>query len=175
MIASLVLPLLYSVMFLWSFPGLVEFVLFVIGVVMGVNILLLDRFLHAFYLYPEHDFNQLLQEEWRKKNWKGLLHVFRQAEPFQEQLMTRSMVFLLCYLFLAIFVLTSTGSVIGMGVILGMGLRYVVDFWRLSKAPEQFTKQFLWQVKRSVTPQEIRTMVVGSTVLFLVITLLVLL
>lgn len=174
MMFSLALPLLYSAVFFWSFLSVVDAALFSVGVVSGMNILLIDRLLHAFYLYPEYEFSTLLQGEWRKKNWKGILHLLGQAEPFQEQLMTRSVLFLLCYVFLAIFVLTSTGSIIGIGVILGMGLRYVLDFWRLSKVPEQFARQFLWQVKRQFTPQEIRGIVVVSTALFLVITLLVL-
>lgn len=174
MMTSIALPFLYSALFFWSFPGLLHFALFTLGVLIGINLILVDRFLHAFYLYPEHDFSKLLQDEWRKKSFRGMAHLLGHAETFQEQLMSRSVLFLLCFIFLTIFVLTSTGSVIGMGVILGMGLRYLIDFWRISKTPEQFTRQFLWQVKRPFTAQEIRMIVVGWVIAFTIVSLQVL-
>lgn len=174
MMTSIALPFLYSVLFFWSFPSLVDFALFVVGVVVGVNLILVDRCLHAFYLFPEHDYSKLLHEEWRKKSLRGIVHLLGHAETFQEQLMSRSILFLLSFVFLMIFVLTSTGSVIGIGVILGMGLRYLVDFWRISKTPELFIRQFLWQVKRPFNAQEIRMIVVGWLIAFTIVSLLVL-
>lgn len=173
MIGHIFLPFVYSAIFFFSFPSLLQFVFFVIGVVFGFQILFLDRFIHAFYLYPDTEFNQLVRAYWQKGNYLGAIKALAQAESLQEKLLTRSALFLIVYVLLTLFVLTSTGSVFGIGMMLGLGLHYTCDFWRYSRDTERFTKQYFWQVKRSFTAREIRAFVVGWTVFFIVLSLLV--
>jgi hypothetical protein len=175
MLLSILLPLLYSAIFFFSFPSIVSFVIFAVGIVVGSGMILVDRILHAFYLFPEHEFNVLIREEWRKKNIFGVLKMLQLADPYQDQLMTRSVLFLVIYWILAVFVLTSTGSVLGVGIILGMGLRYVIDFWNVRKQPEVFVHQFLWQVRHQFTKQQVNFIIAGWMFGFAMLTLLVLL
>lgn len=175
MFLSLLLPLLYSAVFFFSFPNIFAFAVFVLGVVIGSGIILIDRLLHAFYLFPDTEFNVLIREEWRKKNIFGVLKMLQLADPYQDQLMTRSVLFLVIYWVLALFVLTSTGSILGIGIILGMGLRYVIDFWKVRNQPEVFVHQFLWQVRHQFTKQQVQLIMAGWVVGFTLLTLLVLL
>jgi hypothetical protein len=177
------LPFIYCAIFFLLFviragtpanADLISFTFFVAGVLLGYSIIVLDRLIHALYLFPETEFSKLVQEQWQKKSLSGLARVLNHAGDFQQQLMTRSGLFLVCYLVLAVFVLTSTGSILGIGVIMGMGLRYTLDFWLLSRSPDQFIRQFFWQVKHNFTAQEVRAVVLGWTVFFLIISLLVL-
>jgi len=174
MVIHLILPFLYSLLFIGSFPNFLSFGLIILGVFIGFQILFFDRVLHAFYLYPETEFNQLVRSLWANKDYVGVVKALVQAETLQEKLLTRSTLFLIVYLLMTVFVLTSTGSVIGIGLMLGMGLHYTYDFWRYSRFTEKFTKQYLWQIKRSFTDREIRGFVVGWTVFFVLLTLLVL-
>jgi hypothetical protein len=115
----------------------------------------------------------LVRDLWKKKDYRGVIRALMQAGTLQEKLLTRSIVFFIVYLLLTIFVLTSTGSVGGIGLMLGMGLHYTYDFWRYSRSVDQFRMQYLWQLKRQVSEREIRGFVVGWTAVFVVITLLV--
>jgi hypothetical protein len=174
MLFHVLVPFIYSAFFFFSFPGgVINFGLFVIGVLIGFQILFADRIVHAFYLYPETEFNTLVRELWKRGDVKGMLKALAQAETLQEKLLTRSALFLIVYIFMTIFVLTSTGSVVGFGIMLGMGLHYTVDFWRYSKDPKKFAKQYLWQVKRVLSPQEIRAFVLGWTALFILLSLVI--
>lgn len=173
MAVHLLLPLAYGLLFFRSFPNWVSLLVFVIGCVIGFQILFLDRFVHAFYLFPDTEFNTLVRELWKKKEYVGVIKALMQAGTLQQKLLTRSIVFFIVYLLLTIFVLTSTGSVGGIGLMLGMGLHYTYDFWRYSQSTEQFRTQYLWQLKRPLSEREIRGFVVGWTVIFVVISLLV--
>lgn len=175
MALHLFLPLLYSLFFIRSFPNIWSFVFFIMGTLIGFQILFFDRVLHAFYLYPETEFNQLVRSLWKNKDYVGFVKALSQAETLQEKLLTRSTLFLIVYVLMTIFVLTSTGSVVGTGIMLGMGLHYTYDFWRYSRSPEKFAKQYLWQVKRAVTDREIRGFVLAWSAFFAVLTLIVLL
>ena len=173
MLVSILSPLLYSAVFFFSFPSLVSFIIFVIGIFVGSGMIVVDRILHALYLFPENEINVLIREEWRKKNLLGVLNMLQLADPYQDQLMTRSVLFLAIYWLLALFVLTSTGSVLGIGIILGMGLRYTLDFWSVKNQPELFVHQFLWQVRHQFTKQHVERIIVGWTIAFTVLSLLV--
>lgn len=167
MALHLLLPLIYSLFFFRSFPDIWSMVFFVVGTFIGFQILFLDRVLHAFYLYPETEFNQLVRSLWVNKNYVGVIKALAQAETLQEKLLTRSTLFLIVYVLMTIFVMTSTGSVLGTGIMLGMGLHYTYDFWRYSRTPEKFAKQYLWQVKRTISEREVRGFVLVWTVVFI--------
>lgn len=173
MLMHLILPLVYSVIFYFRFPDLITFVLFVVGTVFGFQLLFLDRFIHAFYLYPETEFNTLVRQQWKRGDYFGVIKTLAQAETLQEKLLTRSALFLAVYVLLTVFVLTSTGSVFGIGMMLGMGLHFTYDFWRYSRDPQRFSQQYLWQIKRTFTAKDIRNFVIGWTVLFIFLSLAV--
>ena len=175
MLAHILLPIIYSLLFYFSFPTLVQFIFFVLGTFLGFQLLFLDRFVHAFYLYPNTEFNTLVRQLWLQGNYLGVIKALAQAETLQEKLLTRSALFLIVYLILTIFVLTSTGSVFGIGMMLGIGLHYTFDFWRYSQDTQRFVRHYFWQVKRSFTSRDVRVFVVSWTIIFTLVSLLVLL
>ncbi len=66
MAVHLLLPIIYSLIFFHRFPGWLPFALFIAGTFVGFQLLFLDRFVHAFYLYPETEFNTLVRQLWKK-------------------------------------------------------------------------------------------------------------
>lgn len=74
-------------------------------------------------------------------------------------LITRSIIFMLLYVPLLLYVLTSSGSLVGMGVMLGLGWGLSLELLRLRSHREQFHHRFLWQIKRLFTPEEIKWIV----------------
>lgn len=170
----LFLPLLYCLPFFRSFPSLWEYFFFAVGVSVGWSLLWVDRLVHAFYLYPETEFNQLLRHSWQQRQYRALISALMQAGSLQEKLLMRSTLFFLVYLALTVFVLTSTGSVFGIGLMLGMGLHYTYDFWRYSRQPDQFQRHFWWQIRRHFTARQVQTFVWAWTFFFVILSFLVL-
>ena len=54
-----------------------------------------------------------------------------------KQSMIRSWLFVLIYIVMGLFVMTSTRSFVGEGLVLGIGLRYLIDFWQYRKKYSQ--------------------------------------
>lgn len=84
-------------------------------------------------------------------------------------LITRSPLFILILPFLSIFVLTSTGSVAGIGLIMALNLVIFIEIWQLSTKEELFNQNFLQNTKKRVNLSEIRIIQIVSSVYFLLI------
>lgn len=91
------------------------------------------------------------------------------TEP--KQLLTRSAAFILVYLLLALFVITSSGNYIGTGLIFGIGLTLLSELYALKDMPEAFNQKFLFQLKRQLTHPEINRLVHIFGIALLVLTI----
>jgi hypothetical protein len=168
-------PFLYPLIFLIAFPDLFLMAQFICGYFVGFYFFLVDRFLHAFFLYPETEFNQLVQKALKDKKYLQMVKVLLQADTLQEKLLTRSILFFCIYIALTFFVMTSTGSIIGIGLMLGLGMHICLDLLSHSKDTETFHKHFLWQLKRKLSQKEVERFVAGFIAFFGVASILVLL
>lgn len=147
---TFLLPILYAIPFFFVFHGLGMYLQFCLGLILGFLISNLDRFLNTFFIQGENP-----------------------ATPPSNELITHSVLFLLIYVGLAIYVLTSTGSVIGIGLILGIGLHLCIDLWRYQKDEQKFRQEFLWQLKQQLSKQQINYLVIGFSLFFLLLSFLV--
>lgn len=129
------MPLVYAVVFYFIkiLPDEVTLsstIFFLSGFYLGNLLLWADgRFLYPFY-------NEL------------------RTEP--KQLITRSVVFMIAYVFLALFVVTSSGSYIGTGMIFGIGLTLLSELYVLRTDSAAFHQKFLFQLKRQLSPLELQ-------------------
>lgn len=89
-----------------------------------------------------------------------------------EQLITRSPLFLLTYVPLALFVVTSTGSRIGMGLVLGMGVILAFEMWRRRRDPNAFQYRFGKHLAHVFTPTDIQRLWIGAILIVGVLTCL---
>jgi hypothetical protein len=170
----LLLPLFYSAIFFFSFSSPFVYAQFVGGVFLGFCFFFFDRVLDVFFLHEETDVSKLVRDKWKQGNLIGALRLLYQYRQHQQQLLGRSIVFIAIYMVSAIFFLTSTGSSIGQGIILGMGLHYMFDFFRYIRLPDLFHDHFLWQVKRKFSQREIEVSVIGFLLFFTLITVMAL-
>jgi len=149
-----ILPLLYALPFYFLVSSLNQFFTFLIGLYLGVALLVADeKWLYKFYIEK----SDLARSD------------------YKVQLVTRSMLFLLVYIPLSIFVITSSGSLIGQGLILGMGIIWLVEMWKLKNNQQAFTNRFLLQVKKEFSLDDIKKLVLVATGFFVLLTILVLL
>lgn len=87
------------------------------------------------------------------------------------RLITRSLLFILAYFALSIFIVTSSGSSLGMGIISGIGLILGFELWQ-SKDFVEFFNQYFIQAKKQWNKNEIDRFVKFFLVFYTVITFL---
>lgn len=171
-LVHLFLPAVYSLIFLLTLRSPTHFIEFVGGVYLGFGLLFLDRLLHIFLIEPESQFSQSLHQALKKKQILRIARAILTANTMQKQLITRSALFLVAYVALALYIITSTGSAIGIGMILGIGLHYCFDFLLYKRDLELLRSHFLWQLKREFAQQEVNALFLVICVFFLLLTLL---
>lgn len=93
---------------------------------------------------------------------------------FNHQFVTRSLLFLLSYFPLGFLIISSSGSVFGSGMMLGIGAYLAQEMWQYKDDYSAFKKRYLFQLARELTPTEfwwsIRAFI-GVVVAFLLLAL----
>ncbi len=139
---------LYLAPFYFILPSWLMFGFFLVGAALGVGLLFLDEFkLSSWYNQPEPE-----------------------NVPISHQLITRSPLFLVVAIPLSLFVITSTGSPIGLGLVLAMGLWLVLEMWQLRATPELFQARFGGHLAKPLNANEVSTIVGAATGVFIFLT-----
>ncbi|CAN5279657.1 hypothetical protein BH10PAT2_BH10PAT2_2390 [soil metagenome] len=172
----LLLPAAFSTVFVFRFlQSPLQFVLLVLGLYLGFCLILIDRLLHALYVEPDTEFSKKIQHAWKSKQYLQLFTLIWREGPFEQaNLISRSTIFMLCYMALAIYVVTSSNTVFGIGFVLGIGLHYCLDLVLYHTQPDFFAEQFLWQIKRKFKSSEVKWLVAGFLFYFVMLTILTL-
>lgn len=94
----------------------------------------------------------------------------------RDQLVTRSLIFMLMLVPTGIYVVTSSGSLLGLACVLGLATTLVSEMTLLRKDYDAFRKRFLSQLKHDTLPDGMIThlvmvgwVVVGSFILFTIL------
>jgi hypothetical protein len=102
---------------------------------------------------------------------KILYPYYNELRTEPKQLITRSAVFMLVYVFLALFVITSSGNYVGTGMIFGIGLTLLSEIFSLRNNSDAFHHKFLFQLKRRLSQLEVLRLVQGFCLVILVLTI----
>lgn len=137
-----------------------QYILFVVGGLFGMGLLIADEFF--FYQY----YNELNNQE--MTNEKKFLMFQSNKDAF---LATRSTLFLLVFVPLSFFVVTSTGSFLGIGLIMGLLLGLLVEMWQLRNQVELFNQRFWEQVKTDLSMGQNKIVLISAIVHFLILNL----
>lgn len=126
----------------------------VLGVILGVLILFLDRVAYT-YAYPGEQLSQQFDWYVKQKKYLTALTILDSRRLEQEKLTFRSALFMVVWVPLAFFALTSTSGLFGKGVVMGLMLHILADAWRIAKLdPQRLHVRLFWLVKRPVSPEE---------------------
>lgn len=90
-----------------------------------------------------------------------LYNKYNELQTLPKQLISRSALFLLAYLALSIFMVTSSGNLLGVGIVLGIGITIATEMWETKTDSDFFHRKFLFQVKRQLSPLELQRLVWG--------------
>lgn len=152
--------ILYCLPFFFLIQPWFGFLLFVVGVFLGLVLLIIDeRRLSALYQEDESSpSTELVAGGQRKPDSKKFI-------------VTRSTLFLLTLVPLSLFVLTSTGSMIGMGFLMGIMLGLIVEMWIFKDQLDLFRQRYLNQLSIHLSKNSISQIVIGSSAFFLILNL----
>jgi len=172
----LLLPAAFSTVFIFRFlQNPLQFIILLAGLYLGFCLILLDRLLHALYVEPDTEFSRKIQTALKKKQYFHILKmIWREGPSEQAGLISRSTMFMVSYMAVAIYVVTSSNNIFGIGFVLGIGLHYCLDLLMYHTNSEFFSIQFLWQMKRKFSATEIKWLVAGFIFYFVMLTLLTL-
>lgn len=140
-----ILPLAYLPFFYWFNRSLLQLALYGLGWYLGLGLLILDK--QVLYKYYYH-------------------RIKKTKEQFAK-LITRSLLFMLALVVLTIFMVTSTGSNLGKGLVIGIGLGLSIEMWQ-SRHFVKFFNQYFIQAHTAWTQREIMWLVYGFISFWLV-------
>lgn len=121
------ISLLISPLFFFAFSTIWEFAFFVVGWLIAVVLLWFDQTI-AYHYYAEPE------------------------KPVQ--LITRSPLFLVVYIPMTLFVITSSGSSLGMGIVLGIGAILCTELWWWRQHIEILNGRFYAHAAKPLTLNE---------------------
>lgn len=158
--------LVYSVVIGWfSFAG--DWWLFLIGNLIAVGLLMADKLIYAWWLFPYEQTSIQIQYWMRRRDVSALMGLLVSKNDSQTKLLLKSAGFALVWFFLTIYVLTSTGSVVALGILMGLGLNLsdaIVSDW---KDLDKLGKWFGWQIKRPLGKTEVKVAALVTVLLWL--------
>ncbi len=126
----------------------------IIGVVVGVLLVYLDRIAYV-YSFPNEQLSQQASWYFKEKKYFAALTLLDSRRHEQIKLTFRSALFMAAWVPLAFFALTSTASLLGKGVVMGVMLHILLDSWRIQReSPEKLNTRLFWQIGRVVTAEE---------------------
>ena len=151
----------------WSF-GL-EVLWWWLGGVLGFVFVFFDWLIQQAVIEPEKVFDVKLKSLFKMEKIKtGLAFVLREREK-KPRLVMKSALFLLVWLVMGLFTLSSIVSPFGRGFMLGLGTHLVFDLlWDYFKTPEKLNGWF-WMIKRDLDWEEKRWFVLIVMALYLLI------
>jgi len=131
-----------------------NWMMWVLGVVMGVLVLFADRIVYT-YSYPGTQIAQQFSWYIKEKKYLSALELLDDRRLEQERLTFRSSLFMAIWVPLAFFALTSTTGLFGKGVVMGLMLHILADAWKLQKLePRRLHVRLFWLIKREITDEE---------------------
>ncbi len=151
----------------WSFGYAV--LIWWLGAILGFCFVFLDRIVYVFWQKPEETLSLTLREILGEgRLMKGLATLLSERQV-QQHLMMRSVLFLGVWVALGLLTWTSVSTVLGRGFMFGLGLHLTFDLLTDAVWNRRNLELWFWQIKRKLSPVEMKLTVWGFVILFLVI------
>lgn len=144
-----------------------------LGALMGTFLLDLDHFLLGLDQDNKSYWAERFRFLWKKKEYKRAVFLLGETHLEHRELVFHSVLFQPVLLLLAFFVLTSTGSLFGSGLVMSMNLHLLKDQWQCFLEEGKLDWLF-WQIKRKVDQGGQKIYLFTVTFFFLLLSLLLL-
>jgi hypothetical protein len=142
---------------------------FMVGSIIALGLGLVDRFVYAWWLYPFEQSSIQIQYWTRRRDVGAVAGLLVNGGLSQQKLIFRSLGFAVVWILLALYVASSTGSIVAMGIVMGLGFDLTLSIIKDWNNPGKLTAWFCWQIKRPLSSREVRVcggVFVGLFILF---------
>lgn len=138
-----------------------------LGGVLGFLFVFLDRLVYALVTNGSDLLSVKVKDLLGQGKVVGGLALLLSEKEKQLHLMMRSALFAAVYLVLAFFTATSVANMFSRGLVLGMGIHLFFDLQWDFRGWGRNIHEWFWQIKRTLSPVEIRGFVWATTIVFL--------
>lgn len=135
-----------------------------VGLVLGVGLEWLDRLMHVYWMRPEEQLSIYVKHLLALRRYKQGFGTLRARKREQRYLVTNSVIMMVVWVPLAVYVLSSTGSYLAMGVMMGLGLNVLVGIGQDWQNKAGLKEQLFWPIRRSIADKELILVVGGYLV-----------
>lgn len=143
------------------------------GGLAALGFVLIDRLVGMYLLRSEVPVAVELRDLVNRDRWREAINFLIVRGGEQRVLMGYSVVFLVVWIPLAFFLLTSSPSWFARGLVMGIGLRAVIQMILYWRRYDLLSTTFFWQIKREVPENEVRIVLGVIIGLFCGLTLMV--
>lgn len=144
---------------------LIRPVFFLLGFILGYLIPVLDLLIFAFFLYPEVAVSHEVFDHLRNRRFTRLFAMLGEGRDGLK-LMHRKAVFFGALCLTSLFLMTSSRSLVGFGVMLGLEFHLVQGMLRQISHIETLRSMYFWDIAPTASGGVIRQLVFGMLVLF---------
>ncbi len=148
----------------WRFEGW-ERLWWSMGVGLSIGVLILDQLLYVYWLKPHEQLSEYVRHLMNEKRYGYGVRTLWARREEQERLITQSVLFLISWPLVTLYVMTSTASGLGLGILMGLGVLIGVRMLRMRRDTKEFVRIWLWQIQRDVTAREVRLVYRGWLIL----------
>lgn len=168
----------YSLFLFFFISPLSHFLLFLAGIIIGFLVVYLDK-KYLYKYYQDQTNTNLTAENFSQNAGLQTDGLSNDANFYQsnnlalapKQYITHSLLFLLVFVALAIYLITSGGNRLAQGIIMGLGLTLLSKMFSLVNQSELFKQQFLWQLKTKVGASDVKKIVLAMLVFLALLTI----
>jgi hypothetical protein len=156
---QLVLFGVLGVLILWSvftksFVFNLGLLWWLLGAMVGFLFVFLDRFFYSILSNPDETLSLRLKELFGQRNYAEGVKLLLAERYDQKELVMRSFMFLVVWIVLAFFTMTSVVNYFARGFMLGIGTHLIFDLVYDFIYEKERLDQWFWQIKRTLEPEE---------------------
>lgn len=139
-------------------------VLWLVGMIFGWIIFYGDRLVDIYFSHPDTELARYVKRYFSEKKYFSGWRLLQHNKKLLTRLTFRSVLFQIIWLFLAIFTITSTNSLFGIGFVFGVGTHLILDEWEdYFNNRDHLKKWLFWQVNRDFTDKDLKYYLVFLT------------
>lgn len=138
----------------------------------GISLLIqfADRLFYVYYVKPDAPLSVAVKRFIDKRQFRLAYIAFKHRGYEQEHLALQSALFMAAWVVIALYVITSSGSMLAAGLVLGLGLQLIYRMIADYREPKKLKAWLFWQIKRPVSDKEMRVVVWSFGTAFVLLT-----
>lgn len=140
-----------------------------LGIVAGLGFGLIDNLVYIYFTAPNAAISIQSKNLIHQRRFKAVIELFTHQRQQFKKLAMENVLFVVAWASIGLFLITSSPSDFGRGVVLGIGLDLMYGFYHDWPHKEYFKERLFWPIKRGFSMQELKSVVFASIGWFLLL------